>query len=99
MQKIQMGGVVRLSLEEAQKVANMEPDVFLLFEEIAGYPLEFMPEYGGGTTSDPNIKGIWLRLSSKPIPWDGEERLILHRDGGYGHDELDGMLWERFNLK
>jgi hypothetical protein len=87
LKKIQIGGIVKITAEQAQDLDNIDYDQALKFGEIVGFP-HYLEIGDLGTTSCESSKGILLILSSVPIPWSQDDDRWINKRVGFQHADL-----------
>ena len=87
LKKIQIGGIVKITKEQAQALNNIDYDQALQFGDIAGFP-HYLQIGDLGTTSCESSKGILLILSSVPIPWSQQDDRWIGDRVGFQHADL-----------
>ena len=85
--KIKIGGIVKITKEQAQALENIDYDQALQFGEIAGFP-HYLQIGDLGTTSCIPDQGILLILSPTPIPWSQDDDRWIGDRVGFQHADL-----------
>ena len=87
LKKIKIGGIVKITKEQAQALSHIDYDQALKFGDVAGFP-HYLEIGDLGTTSCAPSKGILLILSGAPIPWSQDDDRWIGDRVGFQHADL-----------